>query len=185
MLLLILILSVLSAGSTAAPDRAIYLTDDDFARAKTLSSVGPNGTIFNPPHNEIGNLVRSRICQNVLDWRKKIIQTNIRQRNAWKHGTWPNARVPYTLDPKFDDNQRAEVARAFENYHSKTCVRFVPKQSTDNDYVEILRDDNTCGLAHICRNGGAQFAKFGGGCINSGTMSHELGHTLCMYSTAF
>lgn len=101
------------------------------------------------------------------------------KRNAWKYGNWPNARVPYTLDPNFDNNQRAEVAQAFENYHSKTCVRFVPKQATDNDYVTILRDDNTCGVAEICRKGGAQYAKFGGQCISSGTMSHELGHTLC------
>lgn len=101
------------------------------------------------------------------------------KRNAWRYGTWPSARVPYTLDPNFDNNQRAEVARAFENYHSKTCVRFEPKQPKDNDYVQILRDDNTCGVANVCSHGGPQFAKFGGGCINSGTMTHELGHTLC------
>lgn len=96
-----------------------------------------------------------------------------------KHGNWPNARVPYTLDPNFDSKQKAEVARAFENYQSKTCVRFVPKQAADNDYVQILRDDNTCGLAEMCRKGGPQFAKFGGSCIGWGTMTHELGHTLC------
>lgn len=96
-----------------------------------------------------------------------------------KFGLWPNARVPYTLDPSFDTNQRAQVARAIENYHTKTCVRFVPKLSTDNDYVEILRDDSTCGLAHVGKIGGAQFAKFGGGCISSGAMTHELGHTIC------
>ena len=92
---------------------------------------------------------------------------------------WPNARIPYTLDPNFDDHQRAEVARAFENYHNNTCVRFVPREESDTDFVEILRDDKTCGLAQVCKVGGAQFAKFGGVCINSGTMTHELGHTLC------
>lgn len=29
-------------------------------------------------------------------------------------------------------------------------------------------------------NNGAQFAKFGGSCVNAGTMVHELGHTMCM-----
>jgi hypothetical protein len=29
-------------------------------------------------------------------------------------------------------------------------------------------------------NSGGQFAKFGGSCVNPGTMVHELGHTLCM-----
>ena len=100
-------------------------------------------------------------------------------KNAWRYGKWPNARVPYVLDPNFDNNQRAEVARALDNYHRATCVRFEPRQGSDRDYVEILRDDNTCGLAQVCVAGGAQFAKFGGGCISAGTMTHELGHTLC------
>lgn len=100
-------------------------------------------------------------------------------KNAYRHRTWPNARVPYTLDAGFDENQRVQVARAIDNYQSKTCVRFQPRQPEDNDYVEILRDDTTCGLAHVCRIGGPQFAKFGGGCISAAVMSHELGHTLC------
>lgn len=100
-------------------------------------------------------------------------------KNAYRHRTWPGARVPYTLDSGFDENQRVQVARAIENYQSKTCVRFQPRQPEDNDYVEILRDDTTCGLAHVCRIGGPQFAKFGGGCISAAVMSHELGHTLC------
>lgn len=58
-------------------------------------------------------------------------------------------------------------------------MRFQPREPEDNDYVEILRDDTTCGLAHVCRIGGPQFAKFGGGCISAAVMSHELGHTLC------
>lgn len=59
------------------------------------------------------------------------------------------------------------------------CVRFVAKLPTDNDYVQILSDDTICGLAVLCRVGGAQFAKFGGSCMNSAVMTHELGHTLC------
>jgi hypothetical protein len=151
---------VAQASSSAVPARPNYLTEEDFARAKLLPPVGLNGTIFDPPHHEVK-------------------RPDFGPRNAWRHGTWPNARVPYTLDPNFDNNQRAEVARALDNYHSKTCVRFEPRQGGDNDYVEIQRDDNTCGLANVCRNGGAQFARFGGSCISSGTMTHELGHTLC------
>jgi len=134
------------------------LTEEDFAKARLLPSVVPNGTVFNPPKNEV-----------------KLPET----KNAWKHGQWPNGRIPYTLDPSFNDEQRVQVARAIENYHSKTCVRFEPRQAGDNDFVEILRDDNTCGLANVCRSGGAQFAKFGGSCISSGVMTHELGHTVC------
>ncbi|XP_037032940.1 zinc metalloproteinase nas-8-like [Bradysia coprophila] len=154
------ILFVIYVCSSAANQRPNYLTDEDFAKARLIQSAAINGTMFTPPN-----------------YRKD--QPDITPKNAYRHRTWPNARVPYTLDPDFDENQRVQVARAIENYQSKTCVRFDPKQPEDNDFVEILRDDTTCGLAHVCRIGGPQFAKFGGGCISAAVMSHELGHTLC------
>ncbi|KAJ6648309.1 Zinc metalloproteinase nas-7 [Pseudolycoriella hygida] len=141
-------------------DRPNYLTDEDFAKARLLPSAAINGTDLMPPEYERNHL-------------------HVTPKNAYRHRTWPNARVPYTLDPGFDDNQRVLVARAIENYHSKTCVRFEPRQPEDPDFVEILRDDTTCGVAHVCRIGGPQFAKFGGGCISAPVMTHELGHTLC------
>lgn len=154
------ILFVIYACLSNADQRPNYLTDEDFAKARLIRSAAINGTITTPPN-----------------YRKD--HPDINPKNAYRHRTWPNARVPYTLDPGFDDNQRVQVARAIENYQSRTCVRFDPKQPEDNDFVEILRDDTTCGLAHVCRIGGPQFAKFGGGCISAAVMSHELGHTLC------
>lgn len=45
--------------------------------------------------------------------------------------------------------------------------------------MSIENDPNTCGVAHVCRLGGYQYARFGGSCRNAGVMVHELGHTLC------
>lgn len=156
----VIILLVIYVCSSTANQRPNYLTEEDFAKARLIRSAAINGTFSTPPN-----------------YRKDHLDIN--PKNAYRHRTWPNARVPYTLDPDFDDNQRVQVARAIENYHSRTCVRFVPREPEDNDFVEILRDDTTCGLAHVCRIGGPQFAKFGGGCISAAVMSHELGHTLC------
>lgn len=154
------LLFVIYVCLSTADQRPNYLTEEDFAKARLLKSTAINGTTFTPPN-----------------YRKE--HPEITPKNAYRHRTWPNGRVPYTLDPNFDENQRVQVARAIENYQSRTCVRFVPRQPEDYDFVEIERDDTTCGLAHVCRIGGPQFAKFGGGCISASVMSHELGHTLC------
>lgn len=64
------LLFAMFAKSIAVPDRAIYLTDEDFALSKTLSSTGPNGTIFNPPNNEMQSLVRSLCLLKTIEIRK-------------------------------------------------------------------------------------------------------------------
>lgn len=163
-------------------ERPNYLTEEDFAKARLIPSAAVNGTGFTPPQYRQDRPVRSASL-HYFHFVKSFLSfhplQDITPKNAYRHRTWPSARVPYTLDPSFDDNQRVQVARAIENYQSKTCVRFVPRQPEDEDFVEIERDDTTCGLAHVCRIGGPQFAKFGGGCISAAVMSHELGHTLC------
>ncbi|CAF1048650.1 unnamed protein product [Didymodactylos carnosus] len=72
-----------------------------------------------------------------------------------------------------------EVISFISEASTKTCIRFVPRQNNERAFVRIIRDDNTCGVAIICRTGNEQWAKFGGGCIKSTVMVHELGHTLC------
>jgi hypothetical protein len=72
------------------------------------------------------------------------------------------------------------VALALNAFHEATCIRFIPKENQHSSWVDILHDPAVCGVAHVCMNNGAQFAKFGGTCVSPGTMVHELGHTLCM-----
>ncbi|CAL8148646.1 unnamed protein product [Orchesella dallaii] len=75
-----------------------------------------------------------------------------------------------------------EVKKAFEEFHSKTCVRFVPwkEGERDRDFVSIEVDNKICGISNVCKIGGKQYAKFGGECRTMTTMVHELGHTLCL-----
>ena len=109
-----------------------------------------------------------------------IFQHAIHPRPGFGPRLWTNAEVPYTLDPGFNAQQREEVAKALDAFHKDTCIRFIPKTASHGSWVDILYDANVCGLAHVCMNSGGQFAKFGGSCVNPGTMVHELGHTLCM-----
>jgi len=46
--------------------------------------------------------------------------------------------------------------------------------------VDIIRNDDHCGVANLCRTGGRQEAVFGSYCVHSSTLIHELAHTLCM-----
>ncbi|OXA64790.1 zinc metalloproteinase nas-7 [Folsomia candida] len=138
-----------------------FITDEEFKQAELLSSSKPftNDTppLILPP-------------QDTARFQTRAVGMRI----------WTNAQVPYMLDAKFTADMRVRVAEAINNFHKNTCIRFVPKQNRHTSWVKILYDDNVCGLAHMCMNNGAQFAKFGGGCVTSGVMTHELGHTLCL-----
>lgn len=100
------------------------------------------------------------------------------QRNfgQWK---WPNGVVKYELHSSLTANDLIEVNKAFDIYHKKTCIRFERRLSGEAAYVSIENDPNTCGLASMCRQGGYQFARFGGSCRTAAVIVHELGHTLC------
>jgi len=141
-----------------------FLTTDDFERAKNCD-VRANPTRF---YNRTDDSFRDGIAQSKSS------------RSFWKDTTWTNARVPYTLNSNLEPETRAQVVLSFEDYHSKTCVRFVPKQDSDTDFVDIQIDENVCGRATVCRQGGSQFVKLGSRCSDSRILIHELGHTLCM-----
>lgn len=92
---------------------------------------------------------------------------------------WPNGRVPYTVDARFNDNQRAFIAEAINEYHTKTCIRFENRQPNDVDYVQIVLDDSVCGSSTFCKQGGAQYSRIGSKCMGREIVTHELGHSLC------
>lgn len=60
---------------------------------------------------------------------------------------WPDARVPYVLDSRLNEMERAAVARAVKALESRTCLRFESKEDEDRDYVHIGRGDGCA--AHV------------------------------------
>ncbi|ODM95153.1 Zinc metalloproteinase nas-1, partial [Orchesella cincta] len=96
---------------------------------------------------------------------------------------WPSGIVKYKLNQTLSFNDIIEVKKAFDEYHTKTCIRFEPATEDDQDYVSIEMDSELeGGLANVCKNqnGGYQFARFGGESRNMATMVHELAHSLCL-----
>ncbi|ODM88920.1 Zinc metalloproteinase nas-14 [Orchesella cincta] len=103
-----------------------------------------------------------------------------RSRSFFPGTTWPNGIVKYELHSSLSSQDRVEAQRAFDDIQSKTCIRFQPRSPGEAAYTSIEYDPKVCGLGHLCRTGGYQYAKFGGICRNKNTMIHELGHNLCL-----
>ncbi|ODM89156.1 Astacin-like metalloprotease toxin 1 [Orchesella cincta] len=72
------------------------------------------------------------------------------------------------------------VERGFEEFQSKTCIRFARSEAGNQDFVSIEVDNTICAQAHVCKRGGTQFIRVGKRCMNMTTIIHALGHTLCL-----
>ncbi|KIH63340.1 astacin [Ancylostoma duodenale] len=90
---------------------------------------------------------------------------------------WPNGEIPYTLSSQYGSYSRSVIAKAMQEYHDKTCVRFVPRDARRHvDYIFIHPDDGCYSL--VGKTGGRQPLSLDSGCIQVGTIVHELMHAV-------
>jgi hypothetical protein len=73
----------------------------------------------------------------------------------------------------------AMINRAMEQYHTKTCIRFVPRQRDHIDYLLITNEQTGC-WSSVGRIGGPQKLNLQSpGCLTTlGTPVHELMHAV-------
>jgi len=90
---------------------------------------------------------------------------------------WPNARIPYVIDASLSNGRNA-IQNAFNHYASYTCVRFVPR-TNERDYIYIFSGQGC--YSHVGKTGNQQPVSLGQGCLDVGTIVHELGHALGFY----
>uniref|UniRef100_A0A8C1QI96 Metalloendopeptidase n=1 Tax=Cyprinus carpio TaxID=7962 RepID=A0A8C1QI96_CYPCA len=89
----------------------------------------------------------------------------------WKKNSNNIVEVPYIII--------AMIANAMSTFHSKTCIRFVPR-STQADYISIENKDGC--FSSLGRTGGKQVVSFSRqGCVYNGIVQHELNHALGFY----
>lgn len=74
---------------------------------------------------------------------------------------WPSGRVPYVISDKYNDHTRAVIARAFDDYHQKTCIKFVPRVANDENYI-YLYPASGC-HSQVGMKGGVQTVSIGRG----------------------
>ncbi|XP_016981426.1 astacin-like [Drosophila rhopaloa] len=90
---------------------------------------------------------------------------------------WKGGVVPYKINGNFTPEQLKIINHAFEQYHTRTCVRFRPR-TTENDYISIINSGSGC-WSCLGRIGGCQKVNLQSECLlNNGTTIHELMHVL-------
>ncbi|VDM97892.1 unnamed protein product [Thelazia callipaeda] len=116
------------------------------------------------------------------------------QRNAVRQKMliWPHRRVPYLISKNYQDNDKLVILEAFNEFHVRTCIKFVPKTLLDYDYIYIIPGDGCfsmigkngwcqetfCSLKFDLKSGGKQMVSLGDGCLKKGIIIHELMHVL-------
>ncbi|ULT99413.1 hypothetical protein L3Y34_000619 [Caenorhabditis briggsae] len=125
----------------------------------------------------IGNYSEGDI---LLESPKKFVEENNKLgRNAIRqmYRRWPNGEIPYTLSSQYGSYARGVIANAMNEYHTKTCVKFVARDpSKHHDYLWIHPDDGCYSL--VGKTGGKQPVSLDSGCIQVGTIVHELMHAV-------
>ncbi|VDP17293.1 unnamed protein product [Onchocerca flexuosa] len=95
----------------------------------------------------------------------------------FENDKWPNGRVPYVISSAYTLHQRAVIARAMAAYAARTCIRFVPRQIFDADYIIISKTDGCfADFAHV--GGGPQQVSLADECLNYATVIHEFMHVI-------
>lgn len=93
-----------------------------------------------------------------------------------KHQLWKNGRIPYVLSSQYSPHSRSIIANSMEEYNKHTCIRWVPKENTDTDYVYIMPDRGCYSM--VGRMGNRQVLSLGSGCIQKGIIIHEMMHAV-------
>ncbi|XP_056614021.1 hatching enzyme 1.2-like [Triplophysa dalaica] len=94
----------------------------------------------------------------------------------WKKNTQNLVEVPYTVSGEFTSNERTTIENAMMTFHSKTCIRFVPR-SSQIDYISIENKDGC--YSSLGRTGGRQVVSLNRyGCVYRGIVQHEFNHAL-------
>ncbi|MGA7729770.1 MAG: Dot/Icm T4SS effector Zinc-dependent metalloprotease LegP [Chloroflexia bacterium] len=93
---------------------------------------------------------------------------------------WPNATIPYTIDPALPNQQR--VTDAITHWQANTSIRFVlrtPANSAQFQDFVLFQPGGGCS-SMVGRRGGQQIIMLGGGC-STGNAIHEIGHTVGLW----
>ena len=83
--------------------------------------------------------------------RKSDDDENLAVQNARKDGHWNqygNGVVPYVISGTFTKDQREAIEEAFLEYHDKTCIRFVERDSSKHDYFVNITSNNQDNVTH-------------------------------------
>ncbi|MFD5179913.1 Dot/Icm T4SS effector Zinc-dependent metalloprotease LegP [Nocardia sp. NPDC058379] len=89
---------------------------------------------------------------------------------------WPNAVVPFEIDPALPGQQR--ITDAVAHWNSRTRLRFIPRTAQHADFVRFV--PSTASRSPVGRQGGMQTIELTSG-APTGTVVHEMGHAIGLW----
>ncbi|NXX37929.1 ASTL metalloendopeptidase, partial [Tricholaema leucomelas] len=110
-----------------------------------------------------------------------IVPQRTRSAISCRQCNWPKSsdgivRVPYVLDPTYEQNHIKVIQDAMAEFEALTCVSFV-KRKAERDYLNIQSADG-CWSNYGKVGGGQIVSMMKGGCTWKGVIQHELDHAL-------
>ncbi|KAM3864354.1 hatching enzyme 1.2-like [Diretmus argenteus] len=94
----------------------------------------------------------------------------------WKKASNGYVMIPFTLSRAFSSWERQKIDRAMKSFHSRTCLRFVPR-TNQYDFISIENRDGC--FSALGRTGGMQVLSLNRqGCVHHGIIQHEINHAL-------
>ena len=179
----VVIVSVLVSVCFAAPPNFIAeITDDEWAAFDQRVDRLLNGdeTVGNP--DEIGPYFESDI---ILTEAQKIEMSGLARNGVVNPMIrWPGGRLPYVLDPTVPENYTTRLQAGIDTIFDGTngCIKIVPKEVTDRNYVYISGIEDIGCFSYIGVVGGMQFMNFPEWCMNrNASVVHEFFHALGFY----
>ncbi|XP_069389648.1 high choriolytic enzyme 1-like [Paralichthys olivaceus] len=114
-----------------------------------------------------GDLLAPRTRNAMMCWSQSC---------QWKKASNGQVMIPFTVSREFTSWERQKIDRAMKAFHSRTCIRFVPRQN-QYDYISI---ENKVGcFSSLGRVGGRQVLSLNRqGCVYHGIIQHEINHAL-------
>ncbi|CRK99150.1 CLUMA_CG012504, isoform A [Clunio marinus] len=148
---------------------------------------GINPDAFNSHGNEyFSNYVQYNDDDEGFIWEKSglyegdIMTYSNEIRNGILNETlrWPNATIPFYIEEDhFSDDELLVIMSAMLEYHEKTCLRFKPYNSKDENWVVVTGNREGCWSSVGMQNeGGQQLNVNSPKCVKKGTVIHEFLH---------
>ncbi|KAM4744339.1 high choriolytic enzyme 1-like [Anableps anableps] len=94
---------------------------------------------------------------------------------------WPKSgryvKVPYEISSAYSQKQREYIVDGLKSFHTSTCIRFVPRTSSDRDYIHFFSGQGC--WSYVGRQTGGQYISLQKrDCVYNEAVQHEVLHAL-------